>query len=43
MTIYPVRRSVRSILWFIAAVLAVFLGAIAWYWFAFNPQTYDRW
>lgn len=43
MTIYPVRRSVRSILWFIAAVLSVFLGAIAWYWFAFNPQTYDRW
>jgi signal transduction histidine kinase len=43
MTIYPARRSVRSVLWFIACVLLVFVGAIAWYFGALPAGTYDRW
>ena len=43
MTIYPVGRSVRTVLWFIACVLLVFMGALAWYVSAFPPRGFDRW
>jgi two-component system sensor histidine kinase BaeS len=42
MTVYPVRRSVRSILWFIACVLLVLVGALAWYFAVFPVGLYDR-
>lgn len=43
MTVYPVRRSVRSILWFIACVLLVVATALAWYFAVFPAHAYDRW
>jgi signal transduction histidine kinase len=43
MTIYPVRRPVRPILWFIACVLLVFFGAYGWYTSVFGAEEYDRW
>jgi signal transduction histidine kinase len=43
MTIYPVRRPVRPILWFIGCVLLVFFGAYGWYISAFGAEDYDRW
>ena len=43
MTIYPVHRSWRSILWFTAAVLLVFAVTIGLYRIAFAPPTADRW
>ncbi len=43
MTIYPVGRSVRSVLWFIACVLLVFVGVLACYISAFPPHGFDRW
>jgi signal transduction histidine kinase len=43
MTVYPVRRSVRSILWFVACALLVLVAALAWYYSAFPIQSFDRW
>jgi signal transduction histidine kinase len=43
MTIYPARRSVRPVLWFIACVLLVFFIALGWYINAFPGQMFDRW
>jgi signal transduction histidine kinase len=43
MTIYPVRRSVRSILWFVAGVSLVLVLALSFYNLTFQPRTYDRW
>ena len=43
MTIYPVRRSLRSILWFTAGVLLVFAVTFSTYRLVFAPPTTDRW
>lgn len=43
MTIYPVRRSLRSILWFVGGVLLVLTLGLAAYNLTFQPRAYDRW
>lgn len=42
MTIYPVRRSVRSIFWFVVSVLLVLLFGLLAYNLTFHPVAYDR-
>ena len=43
MTIYPVRRSVKHVLWFIGCVLLVFVVALAWYSSVIPGSLVDRW
>lgn len=43
MTIYPVRRRVKPVLWFIGCVLLVFVAALAWYSSAVPGSLIDRW
>jgi len=43
MTIYPVRRRVKPVLWFIGCVLLVFLVALAWYTSTVPGNLLDRW
>jgi two-component system sensor histidine kinase BaeS len=43
MTIYPVRRSLHSILWFVTGVLFVLVLGLAAYSLTFQPRAYDRW
>ena len=43
MTIYPARRRVQPVLWFIGCVLLVFVVALAWYSSVFPGTLIDRW
>lgn len=43
MTVYPVRRSLRSVLWFVAWVLLAFVCSLAAYLALYQPTGYDRW
>ena len=43
MTIYPVRRRVKHVLWFIGCVLLVFVVALAWYISVIPGSLLDRW
>lgn len=43
MTIYPVRRRVKPVLWFIGCVLLVFVVTLAWYSSVVPGSLIDRW
>ena len=43
MTIYPVRRRVTPVLWFIGCILLVFVVALAWYSSVVSARLFDRW
>lgn len=43
MTIYPVRRRIKPVLWFIGCTLLVFVVALAWYSSVAPGKLFDRW